>query len=421
MKTAGIICEYNPFHNGHLYHINQTRQTAGATHTVGIMSGNFVQRGDIALFNKFDRAEFAVRHGIDLVIELPTVYALSSAEYFAAGAIEILNALGCVDLLSFGSECGRIESLEQTAELCIKAENSPELLRLLKAGNSYPAAMHDLIRKDNRNAAEVLAHPNNLLGIEYIKALKASGSAIKPITVLRSYAPHDSGITEDIFSSSSYLRELAENAPPRTVPAGFNDYVPESLREPYTELIKSGLTAAIGNLERTLLYKLRCQTAENLAQIRDVEQGLENVFIKARKAVSLPELMEYLKSRRYPHARLRRILLNMLLGIKREDMRHIKYIRVLAINEHGTQILRKAKETCKLPVVFSSKDLKNPSAVAARFAEIDALACDIYALACGSIQPSGTDFTHNPAGSPGGHRRAAGEPPAGKRGICPNA
>ena len=174
MKITGIICEYNPFHNGHLYHMNQTRKN-GATHIVAVMSGNYVQRGDIAVLDKFTRAKLAVRGGADLVIEIPSVYALSSAEFYARGAVSILDSLGCVDEISFGSEAGSVEDLKKASEIAEECSSLPELEEYLRNGMSYPNAINTMVyekygKKAGNRIGEILASPNNVLAVEYLKA-----------------------------------------------------------------------------------------------------------------------------------------------------------------------------------------------------------------------------------------------------------
>ncbi len=185
MKISGVVCEYNPFHNGHLHHIAETRKN-GADRIVCVMSGNFVQRGDTAVIDKFKRADLAVRCGVDLVLELPVQYCLSTAEYFAKGAVRILDALGVVDEISFGSECGDIAKLKETMEAADHAADSEKLLKFMKTGYTYPKALNAALAYISPNAAEILSEPNNVLAVEYLRALKYFDSNIKPFTVKRS-------------------------------------------------------------------------------------------------------------------------------------------------------------------------------------------------------------------------------------------
>ena len=208
MKISGIICEYNPFHNGHLYHINETRKN-GATHIVAVMSGNFVQRGDVAVMDKLERARLAVRSGADLVIELPVQYCLSSAENFASGAVYLLDSLGAVDEISFGSECGDTDTLQEAMDTveAIAMVHGEEIRGIMEKGYTYPRALTSVVKGKDPAVADIISEPNNLLAIEYMKALKRFSSAMAPYTVKRINAEHDSDITENGFASASYLRE----------------------------------------------------------------------------------------------------------------------------------------------------------------------------------------------------------------------
>ena len=192
MKVSGIICEYNPFHNGHLYHIRKTREN-GATHIAAVMSGNFVQRGDTAIMDKLERARLAVRSGADLVIELPVQYSLASAENFASGAVHLLDSLGAVDELSFGSECGDTRKLIKAMETVDLAAltHADEIKSIMEKGYTYPRALNSVVNGYDPEAAAIIAEPNNTLAVEYLRALKRSGSAMEPFTVMREKAAHD--------------------------------------------------------------------------------------------------------------------------------------------------------------------------------------------------------------------------------------
>ena len=191
MTISGIICEYNPFHNGHMYQIEQTRR-AGATHIVAVMSGNFVQRGDCAIMSKWQRAKSAIDNGVDVVVELPCPYAISSAESFALGAVSILDSMGCIDMLSFGSESDDIDVLKEAASIADGIAHSSELISLMEDGLTYPNAMQKIMNGINPEYANVLSSPNNILGIEYLRALSAFNSAIRPFTIGRAGVEHDS-------------------------------------------------------------------------------------------------------------------------------------------------------------------------------------------------------------------------------------
>ena len=264
MKISGIICEYNPFHNGHLYHIEETRRN-GATHIVALMSGNFVQRGDVAVLNKFERAKTAVRCGADLVIELPVAYCLSSAETYARGAMYILKGLGCVDELSFGSECGDLSLLTGAVKASYACAKRPELEDLMKLGNSYPKALQILIRQTyGDEIGQLFSYPNNTLAIEYLKAMVAVKLKIQPFTIRRNEM-HDGMTATGKIASASLIRQLMENHSD-----DFDDLVPEDSSDTISACAATGMIARFEHLERVLLYKLRTTTAEEIAALPEV-------------------------------------------------------------------------------------------------------------------------------------------------------
>lgn len=373
MKIAGIVCEYNPMHNGHLFHIDKTRQN-GATHILSVMSGNFVQRGETAVMDKFSRASCALKGGADLVIEIPTVYALSSAEFYARGAISIMDSLGCVDEVSFGSECGDKQLLSQTAEAVMNI-SSTALEERMRKGITYPAALTGLLKeKYGMEIADVVASPNNVLAIEYIKAIRYFKSSIKPYTVSRMGVHHDSFSEKSDISSASFIRyRMREDKE-------FKKLVPDFIYRSYIENLDSGKISYMRNLDRILLYKLRMISAAELKEVPDVGQGLEYRLKQFDTAASVKELLEQVKTKRYTMARLRRILLNMIIGVKSDDLKILPpYARILAMNERGREILAECSNS-KIPVSTSLARLAETGKEAKRFISIEEKASDIYGL-----------------------------------------
>lgn len=384
MKICGIVSEYNPFHNGHKFHLEETKRLYGATHTIAIMSGNFTQRGDLALFDKYSRAEIALNNGIDLVIEIPVAYCLSSAENYARGAVGLLEALNCVDILSFGSECGDISRLKETAGAVEYVTQSDEFFTAMRGGKSYPAALSSTILKYyTDDVAEILESPNNTLGIEYIKALDNIGSRIEPVTVKRFGAGHDEfkESFNDSFASASQIRKLIVSG------ADFSSLVP---------FTQSYETADISRLETAILAKIRTMPTEEIGEIADVSLGLDAKIKKAsRLARNLNELCFLVKSKRFTLARIRRILLCCFLGIRKKDLHApVSYVRILAMNSKGKEIL--AKSDCKLPVGTSLKDLMKKSTDAYKQGGLEERCGNIYALAFENPRPCGMDFTRKP-------------------------
>ena len=388
MKVSGIICEYNPFHNGHLYHIRKTREN-GATHIAAVMSGNFVQRGDTAIMDKLERARLAVRSGADLVIGLPVQYSLASAENFASGAVHLLDSLGAVDELSFGSECGDTRKLLKAMETVDLAAltHADEIKSIMEKGYTYPRALNSVVNGYDPEAAAVIAEPNNTLAVEYLRALKRSGSAMEPFTVMREKAAHDGTEASDGFASASMLREMIENG------ESIDSFTTEEWAAAVRNAVKNGETASMSRLERVILYKLRTCSVEEIAQICDVGQGLEHRIYGARMAGSLDELLFTVKTKRYTMARIRRIMLALLIGITKTDMKQLPpYGRILAFNERGREILARAKGSAVIPFGSSIAKLSQLGDTAERFAELEIRASDIYGLALDTVTSAQKDY-----------------------------
>ncbi len=394
MRVAGIIAEYNPFHNGHALHIEKTREAGGgceATHVVAVMSGSFVQRGEPAILSKFDRAKAALAGGVDLVIELPTPWCLSSAEGFAFGAVSLLNALGCVDVLSFGSEIGKIEPLNKAVTIM----QTPRFHSLLKyhlgLGISFAEAQQKALAEiAGATAAAVLDTPNNILGIEYIKALQACHSPIKPFTVARQGSGHDSMTPIGNIASASYLRTLLSsdrllNALP---------YMPAGCAAIVSEAADAGhMPASSSVLDRAVLSMLRRLSLEDLKALPILSEGLENrVYSAIRKSKTLSELENSIKTKRYPLTRIRRLLWSAFLGINSEYASEPPpYLRVLAANERGKEILSSSKST--VPLLYRASQVAKLDEACQRLWNLETRATDLHALACPVPPPCDTDYT----------------------------
>lgn len=381
MKISGIVCEYNPFHNGHKYHMEETRKN-GATHIIAVMSGNFVQRGDVAVLDKFKRAEIAVKSGADLVIELPVQYSLSPAELFARGAVYLLCSLGVVDEISFGSECGDVNKLISAVENMEKISDSTQIRQLTEKGFTYPKAVSAVLGEEYPESAEITAEPNNILGIEYIKAINYFNADIQPFTVKRAGTAHDSMDTAETFASASYIREhMADSA----------EFLPE-----ISANALCGDTALLKRLEPVILYRLRTASLEEIKAVSDCVDGLGERIFSARSAVSLDEFFNAVKTKRFTMARIRRIVLSLLIGIKSKDMKNLPpYIRIIALNESGREILAKAKGKSRIPFDTSIVKLSRNDHISQRFAELEAVASDIYGLAFNYIVPAQREHRAN--------------------------
>lgn len=386
MKVAGIIAEYNPFHIGHAYLAEKARNN-GATHVVAVMSGNFVQRGAPAVFDHETRTKAALMNGIDLVLQLPAVYAVSPAQSFARAGVEILNGTGFVDELVFGSECGNIKNIISACEALESKELKPLLDKELKKGISFASARENALRNISPESASVIQNPNNILGVEYVSALKKSKSKIFPVTFGRVGADHDSREFSGNIASASYIRELLGSG-------NWENFVPENT----VNIYKNSATADIKRIENAILYKIRTAEAGSLSKAPDVSEGIENRIISAASdAVSLSELYSLAKTKRYSHARIRRIILNYFLGFTAEDLAlPIPYIRVMGFNEKGAELIRKAKETADLPVITKASDIASLGEKAQRIFALECSAGDVFALCFDDILPCGNEKKFKP-------------------------
>lgn len=389
MKIAGIIAEYNPFHSGHKYQIEKTKEQ-GATHVVAVMSGSFVQRGDTAICSKWARAKMALENGVDLVIELPAIFALASANTFALGGVFLLNQMN-VQMVSFGSESGDIETLVKTAQYINEAEASNNISFHLNKGESYPRAREIAVQElFGDEYAQIISKANNGLGVEYIRAIQAVNPMLEPFTLKRAQVEHDSGIAGVSIASASFLREWIK----QDIKI-IEKYMPHSaFTILQAELAKGFAPVTQVNIEQAMMYRLKTMSSDELALLPDVSEGLENRLCKAAMgATSLNEFFEMAKTKRYTLARIRRIAFCALLGIqKRHQALLPQYVRVLGFNKKGTEILAQAKNTAKIPIGTKFADLyeKKPLGI-----DIDVKATDIFSLAQPNKQPSKLDFTQN--------------------------
>ncbi len=391
MKTAGIIAEYNPFHNGHKYHIEKTKEGTGADHVVAVMSGNYVQRGETAILSKWARAETAIENGVDLVVELPTIWSIARAQDFAAGAVHILNSLGCVDVLSFGSECGDIGILRHISEILSDKRVEERMQADLDIGMSFAGARAEAVRTYYGDAYyDILNEPNNILAIEYILANSKYENKPDIFTIPRKGAAHDSlKRSENIASASEIRRMILENEK-------WSPYVPQSTvdifeREKENE---TGPTPYL-KLEFSALCCMRQLAAEDIAETPDVSEGIENrIHEAAQKARTLDELFSFAKTRRYSHARIRRIVLASFLGFTKDQCEGLPpYIKVLAMNDKGKDILREAKEKASLPIVTKASDIDVLGERAKKIYSLEGMCTDVYSLATPVILPCGREQT----------------------------
>ena len=371
--TAGIICEYNPLHLGHVWHIEKTRLALGENCAiVCVMSGNFVQRGDLAIFNKHARAKAAILCGADLVLELQTPYVLSSAEGFADACVCILDSLGVCDYISFGSESGDIGALKEAAEAIASKKADSLTKEWLDTGVSYAVAQQKAADFILGERSEVLKYPNNLLGIEYIKSLNARKSSMQSITIKRTGDKHDS----DTGLSASALRKMLYNG---DMPW---EFMPDAAVKVYMEELSAGRgPISMKQCEQAILSRLRA--AKGFSELPGAAEGLEHRFMKyAMSEPSIKTFLENVKTKRYTMSRLRRMLMCACLGITVADTtKPPPYIRVLAMNRTGMDILAAARKKKRLPIIIKPASAKKLSGRASELFYKEAAATDFYTLA----------------------------------------
>jgi predicted nucleotidyltransferase len=333
----GIVSEFNPFHNGHKLLIDKVK-TAENT-VVSVTSSTFVQRGDISIINKIDKTKGALKNGVDLVLELPAVYSLTSGEAFGKSAVEILKATNVIDKLLFGSECGQVKLLEKAVSIFENQQLQSKIRQYMQKGEYYPKAVYNSVAElYDKETAELFNGANNILGIEYIRALK--GSTIEPVTFPREGAGHHSNTAVEGIASGSYIRE---------------HFSEKELLTPDYQITD---TAKIENLEKLIIYKFSEMSKKEIQCLPDVIEGFENRIIQGIKSNnSFTELCYSLKTKRYTMARIRRILCCGLLGITKEiQSTPVPYIRILGFNDKGMALLKDIKKNSTLPLITNLKE-----------------------------------------------------------------
>ena len=380
MNVTAIISEYNPLHKGHLYHIETARKETGADFCIAIMSGNFVQRGTPAILDKYARAEAALKSGVDLVLELPAMYATASAEYFALGGVALANKLGCVTHLSFGSEYGQADKFMEAANLLI---NEPEEMKIplkeaLKEGLSYPAARAYAVKVSHPELADILETPNNILGVEYCKALLKLKSKIIPHTLKRQGQDYHSETADEGFASATGIRKLIGNNNPeqetilkaQLPPATYDCLSPYFGHRPLTE----------DDLSMLLRYKLITENRSHLTEYFGVNKELSNrIYKHLSDFETFSSFAELLKTKNITRTAINRALLHILLDIKAADVQEVTkrgcvdYIRVLGFRKEAAGLLKEFSDITETPLIT------NLSA-APVLCEIDIRADQIYQM-----------------------------------------
>jgi len=415
MKVLGIIAEYNPFHNGHLYHLEESKKLSSADYTVCVMSGNFIQRGEPAMLDKWARAEMALLSGADLVIELPVVYAMSSAEFFAYGAVKILDSIGVVDFICFGSEAGSIGMLKKIADVLY---NEPEDYKLslkthLAKGLSFPSAREAALKQYFSNISPICEHisylmgaSNSILGIEYLKALKRLKSNIMPLTVKRINNDYNSqDITGNISSATAIRKHVFQCSQQHSCP-DLSQVLPASSLAVLQREFECGRGPVFPQrFEDIIIYSLRKMTAEQVRNLPYVSEGLENrIKDAAHSSGSLEEILEKVTTKRYTRTRIQRSIFSLLTGLTADDFNLFnkyggpQYIRVLGFNPKGRELLSVAKKRASLPIIVKTANFKNScNPLVRRMIEIESFSTDMYVLGFNNpiLRKSGQEFTRN--------------------------
>ncbi len=390
MKIYGTIAEFNPFHNGHK-HLVDTVKAKNDTAIVAVMSGNFVQRGEPSIISKFARTKAAILSGVDLVLELPLPYSISTAMYFASGAVDILNSLGVVDTICFGSECGSISSLKSVAAVLSNPNLHPILKAELAKGVTFAAARQTAVEKLSlQNNTSILNNPNDTLAVEYILAAERLKMSVDFEAIKRIGTSHDSSVKTDTFCSASELRKA-----PTLLDRKIN-YMTKEAFEIFAQEVNEKHYSSTYLLDRAMVAHLRTQTAEKLRDVPDVSEGLENRIISAANEFStLEEILSAVKSKRYTHARLRRIILASYLGVTSNLQKQpVPYIRVLGMTEKGAKVLSTAAKLSKVPLISSLKEAEKISSSAAELARLEVRAGDIYSLSLQRPVGGKTEYTN---------------------------
>ena len=440
MNVFGVVAEYNPFHNGHKFQLERAFEL-GATHVIAVMSPNFVQRGEPSITDKFFRAKAAVKSGVDLVLELPTPVALSCAERFAFGAVYLLDRLGVINHLIFGTEVDNIDILESIVDVTMRDDDDKDnssnnnsnnsvntknnsnikkvffneifneiLKKKLKEGISFPKARQLALEQtlsqhlsnqknaqDIKHISSMMSQPNNILAIEYLKSLRKLGSKIKPLAVKRVGSAHDQKhdhkkIADGRIISAFHLREIVKQ---KHGIENWRDFVPSEAYDVYQEAFDKNMLPALEiHGERAVISKLRATTVEEIRAIPDVSEGLENRILKSvESSRSLDEIYKKIKTKRYTMSRIRRIVYNLFLDLdyKKEQMMP-DYVRVLACNQKGIELISEIKKRNSVQINQNLNKLSKLSKNSKLSVDIELKSGNMYGVFCPEIPECNLDL-----------------------------
>lgn len=399
MNVLAIIAEYNPMHNGHVFQINEAKKIANADFVITCMGGNFTQRGNTSIVSKFEKTKMALLNGSDMVIELPTIYSVSSSENFAYGAIKILKELNFVTHISFGIEEENIQKLQDIAELL---QNEPLgyckiLKEQLDLGVSYPEARAKAVSiyLNNIEYETIMQGSNNILAIEYLKQMKKQKANFVPIGIKRNKVSYNSTKIIEDYASSSAIRKFIYNNELLQI----KSVMPKSAYEILINNIKNGTyNIDLNNYSKIIIYKLRTMSLKQISDLPDVNEGIENLIkSSADKTNNISELIKLVKSKRYTQTRIQRILIYTLLNITKQDMKISKktspYIRVLGCTKKGQKLLKEIPQN-RLITSLKKYEQNKLNKNITRMLEIDKSSTNIYTIPYTGNSIANSDYTN---------------------------
>lgn len=388
MSIIGIVCEFNPFHKGHKHLIDSVKQQGDII--VCVMSGNYVQRGEPAIFPKDVRVEMALKNGADIVLELPFVYATASAEIFARNAVKILDSFGC-DKIAFGAETANINDLSNAVDILLDYNFYNKINKYLNDGLSYPVARQNAFDEYGYNFD--ISMPNNILALEYIKAIKQMDSKMLPVAIKRIGAGYNDTVAVNEFASATHIRSLINNND------DFSKFVPDNLCEKFNEIIEKGKLVSLEKFNLVAFTLLRDKICSDMTNIANMSEGLENRIENAIKnSTDISELYDNVKTKRYTHSRVRRAVLSIMFGVTCEDLDiSVPYCRMLGFNTKISDKIGKLVDNCKLPFIVNYSDFsKFNSPQIKRIFELENKSTDIYNLMLKSFDICSKEMTNTP-------------------------
>lgn len=397
MNITGIVTEYNPFHNGHLYHLSQSKKNTNADGVICVMSGNFIQRGGPAIIDKWKRTEMALENGVDLIIELPSYFAVSSAEFFAKGSLSILHKIGVVNSIFFGSECGDIEYLRKISKVLVEEDAvfSSLLKKFMNSGLTFAKAREKALIEflEDPNIEGIISSSNNILGIEYIKALIRLESTIIPKTLKRQGAGYNERNLSDSFSSATSIREAIKNS---SSTIGLNNSMPSKSFELFSKLQDLNYPFVFEEQMYSFLKHKLYTSCINFNNLPEVNEGLHNKILKeVYDSKNFEDLILRIKSKRYTYSKISRILTQIFIGFDRYNFESIDinkylYARVLGFNGKGKEMLSLIKKNSSIPLISKiPKHFDNP------LLELDLLSTKAYSILNPMVDPR-SDYLISP-------------------------